>query len=370
MIKSLVFLCGARDYHAIDWYKRAKNKYPNLEIEIITDLIQGEGFKKIVSSKDKIYKLLIIDSLLLNKQSSLGNYWRNILKIIVFPIQVLLLKIYSFKHNKSIYYCHGMYYLLLAKFAGLKYVGRPQGSEILIRPYKSLIYRFFAKEALKAAETVIVDSPKMKNSIHYFVGSASNTEIITNGIDLKTINKLSTSMINKNYKREGIVSIRGLTSLYQIQDIINSRKYCKMDNIPINFIYPFHEERYKESIINQLSQKDNNIGRLNKMDMYKLLLKTKLVISIPNSDSSPRSVFESIFCGCIVAISYNQYYEQLPESLKARILIVDLGQKDWFATTVFKSNELQKSSFNPCRDALRLFDQERTIETMANYLSI
>ena len=41
----LVFLCGARDFHAMDWYRRAKELLPEADTCILTDLIAAEGFK-------------------------------------------------------------------------------------------------------------------------------------------------------------------------------------------------------------------------------------------------------------------------------------------------------------------------------------
>ena len=59
----IVFLCGARDFHAFDWYKSAlKANIQPIPI-ILTDLIAGEGFKRLVDSDDTVLKLLILDLL-------------------------------------------------------------------------------------------------------------------------------------------------------------------------------------------------------------------------------------------------------------------------------------------------------------------
>jgi hypothetical protein len=36
-MKKLVFLCGARDFHAMDWYRSAIALIPDAEISIVTD---------------------------------------------------------------------------------------------------------------------------------------------------------------------------------------------------------------------------------------------------------------------------------------------------------------------------------------------
>ena len=37
--KELVFLCGARDFHAMDWYSRAVERMGYSKVSIMTDLI-------------------------------------------------------------------------------------------------------------------------------------------------------------------------------------------------------------------------------------------------------------------------------------------------------------------------------------------
>ena len=139
---NLVFLCGARDFHAMDWYRSAQYELSPNRISILTDLIAGEGFKKITNKNDRIYKLIIIDRFLFKNQSMIGDLWRNIIKLLFLPIQVYLIK----KHNKSnpnsIYYAHSMYYLWLAYLANVSFFGTPQGSDILIKPFKSAFYKF------------------------------------------------------------------------------------------------------------------------------------------------------------------------------------------------------------------------------------
>ena len=102
--------------------------------------------------------------------------------------------------------------------------------------------------------------------------------------------------------------------------------------------------------------------------LYETLFNTKLVISIPYNDSFPRSVFESIFCGCIVGIVYNSYYEYLPLSIKSRIIILDINQKDWFFHAINEADYLVKKPFKPCKKALTIFDQSLTFKKMAKII--
>tara|TARA_B100000963_G_scaffold131281_1_gene114483 strand:- start:921 stop:2054 length:1134 start_codon:yes stop_codon:yes gene_type:complete len=364
--KNLVFLCGARDFHAMDWYRRALEELPNINIYILTDLIKGENFKKLITSKDIVFKLIIIDNLLLRDQSSLGNYWRHFIKIIVFPLQVYLIRKFSKSFPDSIFYAHAMYYIWLAKFAGVEYVGRPQGNDIFTKPFKSRIFKFLSIKGINNAKAIIVDSFLMYESIQKFT-QINNVFVIPNGIDLGLIKKLKQN--SKEFKRKYIVSIRALYENYRIKDILISRSLSKESkSMPIQFIYPFYDKIYKNDLKNLFIKEDKDISRLDKSSLYSILYNTKLVISIPTKDSFPRSVFESIFCGCIVAISYNSYYDHLPTSIKSRIILVNPNDENWFINAVNETETLLETPFKPCEKALKLFDQKNTFKEMAKII--
>ena len=362
MNKNLVFLCGARDFHAMDWYRSAQEVIPSNKLSILTDLIEGEGFKKIISEDDRVDRMLIIDCLLFKNQSSLADIWRNIIKLLLLPIQVFLLRLHSKKNPNSIYYAHGMYYIWLGYFANVNFIGTPQGSEILIRPFKSKFYKFLAKKSMHAATFITVDSNKMKSKCEEI--SSVTPHVIQNGIDLSLIleqNKVSV----KSSNRTKVISIRGLTKLYRINEILVSRE----KQPPLTFIYPFYDSLYKSEVIQLMSNSDEDIGRVDREVMYKLLRKSIMVVSIPSSDSSPRSVYEAIFCGSVVCITYHPYYDLLPRCMKERIIIVDINDKFWFMNAFEKAKKICKNEFQPDNESLDLFDQRKSFRRILKLLN-
>lgn len=367
MSKQLVFLCGARDFHAMDWYKSAKELLPEKEIYVLTDLIAGEGFKKIVTEKDMVAKLLILDKFLFKGQSKLGNIWRNILKMIVFPIQVPLIRRFAKKHPDAIYHAHSMYYLFLAKAAGIPFVGTPQGSDILVKPFKSKFYKYFSIRSMKAAKAITVDSEKMKEKVYELSGVTAH--IIQNGIDIDSIidfleeNKVTTK--DKN----NLLSMRGLAPLYRIKEIVTARNQSlSFQHTPIKFIYPFYENDYMKEVITLMKPEDENIGRVDRGEMYKILSRTKLLFSIPASDSSPRSVYEAIFCGCAVVITHHPYYDVLPECMKSRIIVTDITTENWIDSVIEQANHIILKPYSPSEEALNIFDQKRSFKRMEKLL--
>lgn len=365
MEKKLVFLCGARDFHAMDWYRSAKEILPRDEIIIVTDLIAGEGYKKIVTAEDNVYKLFILDNFLFKRQSSIGNKWRNFLKLIILPIQILLLKRFARKNRNCIYHAHSMYYLVLARAAGVNYIGTPQGSDILVKPLKSNLYKSFTKYGLNKAKSITVDSANMQKGVMDLVGREA--VIIQNGIDIKTIESHLSIFrkLNSVQKRTGILSIRGFTALYRIKDILLNRNNLGI-NEKITFIYPFYDTIYKSECIDLIKSDDVDLGRVDRNIMYQLMFSAKLVISIPISDSSPRSVYESIFCGAPVAITYNSYYDILPKCMKNRIIIVDINDNKWLEDAIQKAEIINMTEYIPSKEALLMFDQRESSKKILN----
>lgn len=360
MKKEIVFLCGARDYHAIDWYRSALFLLPDTEIVILTDLIAGEGFKKLINKSDKVYKLFIIDKYLFKKQSIYGNLWRNFIKILFFPLQVLLLKNFAKKYPNAIYHAHSMYYLWLAWAANIPFIGTPQGSDILLKPFKSYIYKYLSKKALQAAKAITVDSLAMKLKV--FQISKKVAYLIQNGIDITDIQETISKINIDASERTRVISIRGFTALYDIKQIVKSRNSSKNFTYPISFIYPFYDEKYKNEVNTLLKSFDEDFGRVTRNEMYRLFMKSLLVISIPKSDSSPRSVYEAIFCGCAVAIRYQPYYDTLPDCMKEKIIIIDVNDNNWFDAALQKAREIIKNDFKPSKDVLTYFDQRKSFE--------
>lgn len=368
MRNQLVFLCGARDFHAMDWYKSSKELMPDADCLVVTDLIAGEGFKKIINENDKVYKLLVLDSFLFRGQSSLGDKWRNILKLLVLPIQVILLKRFAKKNPYAIYHAHSMYYLVLARAAKVNYVGTPQGSDILVKPYRSKFYKHFTVYGLKRAKHITVDSKMMQEGVYSL--SKKNAHIIQNGIDVTSIEDYKINAINEEQKisnRSGVLSMRGFTELYRIKDILQARNQTE-SKYSITFIYPFYESLYKTECNILIQSNDLDLGRVERNKMYELFLKAELVISIPSSDSSPRSVYEAIFCGSPVAISYNSYYESLPDCMKSRIIIIDISDENWFTDALKKAAIINKITYVPSRSAIEIFDQKESFKKLQKLL--
>jgi hypothetical protein len=358
-MSKIIILGGARDYHAMDWYRSVRKVVSDKEVLFLTDTIRAENFENIIKKDDIIEKLFIIDFLLFSHQSYMGNLWRNFVKILVLPVQIIKLRKFINAYPNCTVHAHPMYYMLLCKISGIEYIGTPQGSEILVRPNRSMIYKKISISLLKSANLITVDSQQMADVIKKMSGV--KVKIVQYGINTKEILKIDTTKVRKY----NIVSIRGIAPLYQINKIISYRDKC-LKNYNIVFIYPFFDSNYFEHIKSRSQSNDQFIGRLDKNNMYNFLAESKLVLSIPVSDSSPRSVYEAIFLGCCVATVYNCWIDHLPLCMQKRIIQVDLSDECWLKKAISKAEEITREKFIPSKDAIQIFDEDISMSRVVN----
>ena len=350
----VLFLGNGRCYHTMDWFRSAQTLRPELPPVLATELIDGESFQKLVAPGDRVERLLVIDRILFNKQSRAGDVWRNLVKLFLLPVQVVMFRRILRRYPAAVVHAHSMYYIALARFSGCRYVATPQGSEVLARPQRSLAYRFFARTALEGAARITVDSVAMQGVLQNLFGISS--ALVQNGIDISAIRDLQ----RRPVVRDRIVSIRGLVSNYHIDRILDSRN-ASAPGTPVDFCYPFSDANYRAGLQSKMIGGDRDLHRLARRDLYQLLLSAYLVISIPSSDSSPRSVYEAIFCGCIVATTGGSWISQLPLCMRERIIVVNPDSDTWLPEALRYARTQCLKPFMPSAEALDQFDQQRSM---------
>jgi hypothetical protein len=361
--RDYIFLCSTRDYHAMDWFRSANELKDEgrlgRRLAILTESRGGEGFPDLARDGDEVHELFIIDRLLLSRQTRWGSLWRNAVKFLLLPLQILLLYRFAARNPGNLYFAHSMYYIWLAWAAGVDFVGTPQGSDLLVKPNRSAVYRYLTVKSLRAAKVVTVDSEAMARASRDIADV--EPEIIQNGIDIKTIKNLPPE---EPCNRDCVVSPRAITPLYRIDAIVDSINTGQPLDLPVEFIYPFFDEAYHRECIARADFPLNDNGRVARERMYELFRRSRLVLSIPSSDSSPRSVYEAIFCGAPVAICPNAYHDTLPASMRSRVILVDLKNPDWFDDALLRADTIlsQRTTIDPAE--WDLFDQRKSLEKL------
>ena len=359
---AIYFVASARDYHGMDWYRTMRSVVTCQKMAVLTDMVDSEGVEVIVGPDDNVIELCNVDRFLMQTQSAVSNAWRNFVKAVAAPIFAYRLSKFAKAQTVAIFHAHSMYYIFICWLARIDYVATPMGSDVLVRPNQSRIYRFFTIRSLAAATSISVDSVALQMKVRDLCGK--DTVLIQNGID--TGNALSYAN-KKKRRRSRLVSFRGMASNYNILDLLMSRNASEA-NENIDFIYPFGEQQYHEQAKKLFRPGDKDLGRVKKTEMYGLFADALLAVSIPTSDSSPRSVYEAIFCGCVVAVTDLRWIHDMPSSMQERVILVDLSDKNWLKGALTIARAKVNEKFIPCDEALRNYDEKHAMLNAAKKL--
>lgn len=340
----------------MDKFQLCGKKIGYENIVLITDTIEGEGQPSLIKEEHIIYRLFVIDSLTLKFPSKFGNLVRNLVKLLFIPVQVYLLRRILKRLTYKVVHATPMYYMLLCKLAKIKYVGTPQAAEVLER-CDSFVYAKLAGIALKGASHILVDSKAMQKRLQQQFGLKSTLQ--KNGFDTQ----MAMSACQGKQHRRDIVSIRAIQKYYRIDQLIDQLSYLK-SRPRLTFIYPAFDKPFLELVKKNANKSDKFLGKLPKHKFYKELSEALLALSIPENDSSPRSVYEAIFCGTAVAMTYAPFYAELPNCMKKRIFLVDIHDEDWLSKAINFAIETTAESYSPSVEAIEYCDQDRLADKL------
>lgn len=363
MSSKIIFVGDGRSYHVVDWYKAVKEiteKKGNICTELISDLYQSEGNKRLIDTPASP-ALVVIDKFLFKKQSFVGSIFRNLLKFFLAPIQAWKLrKFLSIKYSdydKVILHAHSFYYILICALSGCEFIATPMGSDYLVRPDRNIIYSLLSNYAIRNAKYITVDSIELFEKFKRL--GLDNVFIIQNGIDVDEILNFNSKKTGESY----ILSFRSVDPLYNTKELVESRNDSEID-YSIKFIYPMLEEHYFKSVLKLSKNTDQFIGRVGKDEMYSLFKNAYCAVSIPSSDASPRSVYEAIFCGTIVIVKRLDWTKVLSENMLKRIVFVEDFRKEWLKNAINEVVNKVNEKFEPTVEDIEMFDRLKQM----NYL--
>ena len=347
----IIIFGSVRDYHAVDWYL---NLYKiNRNLIFVSDCNCGEGIENQMPKSHSYIQLIPLDNLLLGSQSKFANLWRNTLKILILPLNSILFLTICFLLKPKIIHAHPLYYGLICKILNKKYIVTPQGSEILVRAKKNYLYKFFAGFILRGAKKITTDSNMMKITINNLY--KLDSYVVQYGVDISSILKIKEE--NLLLKDKYLLSFRAIYENYRILEIVKSRnKSCP--NKPIYFVYPSFDSLYINEVKKYLKPFDKLLGKVEKEKLYSLMSNSIATISIPISDSSPRSVYESIFSGAPTILQDNPYQDFMTDSMKSRVIIInttDIKNSHWLGKSIKEGLNILED-FSPCKLSYEKFD--------------
>ena len=259
----------------------------------------------------------------------------------------------------DIIHAHNLYQGFICSFIKSKVpiVFTPMGSDVIIHAQKNFLYKFMAKNAFKRADIVTGDSLLIQRKGLLVGAKQSKNYIIQNGVDSKKFFPKSSSirkLLNINEDDFLIYSPRGLDDIYNIKKIIEVVALLNQQGIKVKCMISFG---FGESNLAMLKKciSDYNIedlivwiGSLEYDDMPDYYNSADVIISIPDSDSSPKTVYEAMFCKKPVVVSDLDWVNET------------LGDKNCVIKVDHKSNESIKDSI------IRLYEDYNYRERISN----
>ncbi len=340
-------------------YLRSK-EFNDVEI-IYSGGLLGDILNFFKSSSHKLFQI--------NKLLSTFIYARKIDKIIK-------------EKNIDIVHAHNLYQGFICSYLKSKVpiVFTPMGSDIIIHSQNNYIYKYMAQRAFKRADVVTGDSLLIQKK-GYLVGAKSyKNHIIQNGVDSKKfyprVSKIRNTL-NIDDDELLIFSPRGLDEIYNIKNILGVIKLLIDENFKVKCMisYGFGESNLSSlrDHIKYLEIEDSVIwiGNLEYDDMPDYYNASDLIISIPNSDSSPKTVYEAMFCGKIVIVSdLDWVYETLDD--KDCIIKVDQNNLENIKEAIIKiirnKNMKKRISLNALEVSKLFFDYRINMKKMESIM--
>ena len=173
------------------------------------------------------------------------------------------------------------------------------GSDILINPNKSFLLKKMLQYTLRNVQAITADSNHVLNSAQKLV----DKKLVLHNINFGIL--IEECLIQK--KENIIYSNRLHSTLYNIDKIIISFSKFIQDNKDWKLVIAGSGEETEnlKILVEKLQLKDSVrfVGFLNQEENYKYYCKSKIYVSVPQSDSISISLVEAIICRCIPFVS-------------------------------------------------------------------
>lgn len=235
-------------------------------------------------------------------------------------------------YHVDIVHAHSLYYGFVS--SGIRndipVVFTPMGSDIIIHAQEHPVYRYMARKAFSRADVVTGDSLLLRKQGYKVGAKQEHNYIVQNGVDTEIFYPKDNDIKNQlGVTREEVLifSPRALTELYNIDVIIKSLALLRDAGYKIKcmFSYAFGGEylRKLKNMVKELSLEGNVIwlGYLEYHEMAEHYNAADIVVSVPSSDSSPKSVYEAMFCKKPVIVSDLEWSYELLSDCKCLLRV-------------------------------------------------
>jgi len=286
------------------------------------------------------------------------------------------------KHSIDVVHSHSLYYGFLVSFmrSDVPVIFTPMGSDVILNAQANPIYRFMARKAFSRANVVTGDSVLLQRSGLKIGAKSTHNYVIQNGVDASIFFPRK-NFLKQDYGVEAdevlLFSPRGITPLYNIDIIIGAlgRLIRRGVRVKCMFAYAFGDE-YSQKLHQMIVQsrlEDNVIwlGRLTYKEMADHYNAADIVISVPSSDSSPKSVYEAMLCAKPVVVSDLEWSYELLDSTDCleRVAVRDTEALYLSLLNLIKSNNVRvEMSENAYKEACKHFSYRQNMARMESIM--
>lgn len=218
--------------------------------------------------------------------------------------RLLLLPFWAFHVSRKlrifpIVHCHGLFSLVLATLSFYplnRIVFTPQGSDLLLLPLKYGIVRFFLRIVLPHLASVAADSQLLLDSCSRFSSiNPSRLIVIQNGIDQKLLNHVRRSTHSLKYD---LCWPRGLSPVYNLPyffEILAHLDHLVSTPVTLCVIGAYGTNNSLSRLNTFANISVTFTPRLTPSAFFRTIAESRVILSIPLSDSSPRTVYEALY---------------------------------------------------------------------------
>jgi len=282
------------------------------------------------------------------------------------------------KFDIDIVHAHSLYYGYLSSHlkSDVPIVFTPMGSDVILHAQDNRLYKYMARRAFARANITTGDSMLLQNKGYNVGAKHEDNYVIQNGVDTSIFFPRDNSISQEygvKHNEVLIFSPRGITPIYNI-DIIVDALYLLLSNnyrVKCMFSYPFGNE-YSDRIKRKIEEYgiENNViwlGYLSYREMADHYNAADIVISIPSSDSSPKSVYEAMFCKKPIIVTDLEWsYELLDDAICLKRVPVKDAEESYKALAHLIDDEAYrlKLAENALIEANKYFSYTKNMKMM------
>ncbi len=196
-------------------------------------------------------------------------------------------------------------YGLAGALAGFHpYVITALGTDVLISPFESKLYRMAVKFALRKADWITAMADHMRDTIISLGIKPEKISTVVFGIDPEIFNTLHRNIDKGKYI---ITSTRNFEKVYNISDLIDAFAIVKKE-IPVAFLNLIGSGSLENEVkakVDECKLEDSVkfFGRISQTEIAETLRKTNVFVSVSSSDGNNISLNEAMACGCFSVVT-------------------------------------------------------------------